>query len=297
MTTLCDAIIYYRFDRARRKTHCATAYRSQARHETELDAMRASRLIVSILLVAIAPVLAASHARSALPRVLMLTYSAGYQHDVVRRPASGQPSTAERVIADLARRSGRFEVTRVSTRDELDRLTVTSVRAHRAILFFTTGELPIAPNVREAVFQIVRDGGGFVGVHSASDTWYAVPEYGKLLGAYFDGHPWHQRVRLLVEDSTHPATKHLGQTFEITDEIYQFRSWSPSDVQVLLRLDPRSVDVERGKRPHRDYALSWTKRYGRGRVFYTALGHEPAVWADDRFQAHLLGGIEWALGP
>jgi len=251
---------------------------------------------MGLLVLAAALLLSATQARPALPRVLMVTYSAGYQHDVVRRPAAGELSTAERVVADLGRRSGGFAVSHVSTRDDLEQLTVTSVRAHRAILFFTTGELPMAATVRQAIFQAVRDGGGFVGVHSATDTWYTIAEYRELLGGSFDGHPWHQRARLVVEDRTHPATRHLGDALEINDEIYQFRDWSRPSVHVLLRLDPRSVDVGRGRRPDGDYALAWTKAYGRGRVIYTALGHEPGVWADGRFQAHLLGAIQWALG-
>jgi uncharacterized protein len=258
--------------------------------------MAQRRRALGLLVATMALVLATAQTRSAPPRLLMLTYSAGFQHEVVRRPTASQLSAAERVVAELARRSGRFEVSHVSTREDLDRLTATSVRAHSALLFFTTGELPIATEVRQAILQRVRDGGGLIGVHSATDTWYAVAEYGMLLGGYFDKHPWHQRVRLIVEDPAHPATRNLGDTFEITDEIYQFRNWSRQRVHVLLRLDPRSVDLGRGERADGDYALSWTTRYGRGRVFYTALGHEPAVWADERFQAHLLGGIEWALG-
>jgi len=240
--------------------------------------------------------LAATQAVSAPPRVLMVTYSAGYQHDVVRRPAPDELSIAERVVADLGRRSGSFEVTHVSTREDLGRLSVTSVREHRALFFFTTGELPLPAAVRDAMFQWVREGAGFVGVHSATDTWYTVPAYHEMVGAVFDGHPWHQRVRLIVEDRTHPATRHLGERFELLDEIYQFRAWSRDDVHVLLRLDPGSVDVRRGKRADGDYALAWTKSWGRGRVIYTALGHEPDVWADKRFQSHLLGAIQWALG-
>ena len=240
--------------------------------------------------------LAATQAVPAPPRVLMVTYSAGYQHDVVRRPATGELSTAERVVSDLGRRSAGFEVTHVASREELARITTASVRDYRAMVFFTTGELPISAAVRDSMFQSVRDGAGFVGIHSATDTWYAVPAYRELLGGVFDGHPWHQRVRLVVEDRTHPATRHLGDSVELVDEIYQFRAWSRPDVHVLLRLDPRSVDVARGKRTDGDYALAWTKGYGRGRVIYTALGHEPAVWADSRFQSHLLGAIQWVLG-
>lgn len=254
------------------------------------------RRFVGFVVMATAVALAATQAHPALPRVLMVTYSVGYQHDVVRRPAAGKLSTAEQVVTDLGHRSGRFEVSYAATREDVERLTVASVRAHRAILFFTTGELPMAIAVRQAMFQFVRDGGGFVGVHSATDTWYAVPEYRDLIGGTFDGHPWHQRARLIVEDRAHPSTRHLDDAFEITDEIYQFRDWSRQRVHVLLRLDPRSVDAPRGKRADGDYALAWTKQYGRGRVIYTALGHEPAVWAESRFQAHLQGAIEWALG-
>jgi len=263
-------------------------------HGVESASMPWHRRALTLLLTA-AIVLAAPLARPDPPRVLMLTYSAGYEHEVVRRPAAGTLSTAERVVVDLAHRSGRFEVEHVATREALGRLTAASVREHRVLLFFTTGELPIAPEVRQAMLQTVRDGGGFVGLHSATDTWYTVPEYQQLIGAVFDGHPWHRSVRLLVEDPTHPATRHLGTAFEIADEIYQFRDWSRERAHVLLRLDPRSVDVAQGKRADNDYALSWTRSYGRGRVFYTALGHEPAVWADPRFQAHVLGAIEWAL--
>ena len=226
----------------------------------------------------------------------MVTYAAGFQHDVVRRPVAGTRGTAETVVAELGRRSPGFDVTFVATRAELDRVTAASVRAHHAILFFTSGELPIAPDVRQAMFELVREGGGFVGVHSAADTWYGVPEYRALLGGTFDGHPWHQRVRVIVEHLAHPATRHLGEAFEIGDEIYQFRDWQRRDVHVLLRLDPRSIDITRGKRADGDYALAWTRSYGRGRVLYTALGHEASVWADERFRTHLHGAIHWSLG-
>jgi uncharacterized protein len=240
-------------------------------------------------------VLAAGPTRPAAPRLLMVSHSAGFEHDVVRRPGGGGLSIAERVVADLGRRSGRFEVTFIGTGEEVAGLSLATVRAHKAMLFFTTGELPVPSAVRQAIFQHVHDGAGFIGVHSATDTWYAVPEYRGLIGGVFDGHPWHRRVTVVVEDRTHPATRHLGAAFDITDEIYQFRDWSRERVHVLLRLDPRSVDVGRGKRPDGDYALAWTRHHGKGRVFYTALGHEPAVWADERFRAHLLGAIEWVL--
>ena len=258
-------------------------------------AARAARLAGCAAIVLALCILAAGRAQTAPSRLLVVTHSAGYEHEVVRRPPRGELSLVERTITELGQRSGRFEVTRVATRDELAGLTPAAIEAHQAVLFFTTGELPMTPAVREAIFRRVREGAGFIGVHSATDTWYTVPEYHELVGGTFDGHPWHGPVALVVEDRTHPATQGLGEAVKISDEIYQFRDWSRGHVHVLLRLDPRSVDVARGKRADHDYALAWTRRHGRGRVFYTALGHEPAVWSDERFRAHLLGAIEWAM--
>ncbi len=231
-----------------------------------------------------------------LPRLLMVTHSAGFQHDVVRRVAPNRLSVAERVVAELGQQSGSFEVTHLYQRDELVSLERRSFEPFHAVLFFTTGSLPLTTDARQGLFEFVRAGRGFIGVHSATDTWYEVSEYDDLLGGYFDGHPWHQQVRITVEDPTHPSTRHLGSAFEITDEIYQFRNWARGRVHVLLSLDPRSVDIRKGKRPDHDYALAWIRHLGQGRVFYTALGHEPKVWGDERFRQHLLGGIRWAIG-
>src|SRR5260370_6205220 len=218
--------------------------------------MRRRRRPMGLLVLAAAFLLSATQARPAPPRVLMVSYSAGYQHNVVRRPASGELSTAERVVTDLGRRSGGFEVSHVSTRDDLERLTATSVRGHGAILFFTTGELPIGATVRQAIFQAVRDGGGFVGVHSATDTWYTIPEYPELLGGSFDGHPLHPRAQLIVQGRARPATRHLGDALQINDESYQVRDWAPPSVHVLVPREPPSVDARRAKRPDGAYAMA-----------------------------------------
>lgn len=258
-------------------------------------AYRSARLLLLLapLLAWTATAMAQSAAR---PRLLMVTYSGAYQHDVVRREAPNRLSVAEEAVVGLGERSGGFDVIPLYSREDLERFAVDSLRRVRAVLFFTTGSLPFRPEVRQRLVDFVLAGGGFVGVHSATDTWYEIREYGDLVGAYFDGHPWHQRVRIVVEDPSHPSTLHLGQDFEITDEIYQFRNWSRDETHVLLKLDPRSVDVSKGKRADHDYALSWVKHHGKGRVFYTALGHGREVWEDERFRRHLLEGIRWAMG-
>ena len=243
------------------------------------------RLIVVMTALAIAagpPIVEAAPAK-----VLYLTQSAAFPHPVLPH--------SEAVFSRLAAESDQFDLT--VSRDA-STLTADTLSQYDAVVFFTTGELPMDAAQKAALLAYVRGGGGFVGVHSATDTFYEWPGYLALIGGYFDGHPWHQEVTVRVEDGSHPATRHLGESFRIHDEIYQYRDWSRDNVNVLLSLDVESVDMTaRGiKRSDRDFALAWTRDEGAGRVFYTALGHRPEVWDDERFQRHLLEGINWAMG-
>jgi type 1 glutamine amidotransferase len=244
----------------------------------------------SILLILLAAVTLSATVLSAAPpkrKVLYLTHSAGYKHPVL--PVS------EQVFKEIGERSGAFEAT---ITQDCSLLTRDVLKSYDAVVFYTTGELPITEEQKAAFLDFIKSGKGFVGVHSATDTFYKWAEYGELIGGYFDGHPWHQEVGVNVEDQRHPATKHLGASFRITDEIYQFKNYSRDRIHVLLSLDASSVDLTKKgvNRTDKDFALAWRRTYGRGRVFYTALGHRPEVWHDERFQKHLLGGLRWAMG-
>ena len=219
-------------------------------------------------------------------RLLYVTTSAGFRHDVL--PFSQQ------VLRDVGLRSG-FET--VATED-VAMITRDNLARFDAVAFFTSGELPMNDDQKAALLDFIRGGKGFVGIHSATDTFYSWPDYGLMIGAYFDAHPWHQEVTIRVEDQGHPATRSLPATLRLNDEIYQFRNWSRADVHVLLGLDTASVDLHAADvhRSDGDFALTWTRNEGRGRVFYTALGHEQGVWQDTRFQQLLAGGIRWAMG-
>ena len=225
--------------------------------------------------------------RAAPHQVLYLTQSAGFAHTVLGH--------SEAVLGRIGADSGAFDVT---VSHDASTVTADMLDRYDAVVFYTTGELPMRDDQKAALLAYVRGGGGFVGVHSATDTFYDWPGYLALIGGYFDGHPWRQEVTVRVEDQTHPSTRHLGASFRIDDEIYQFRQWSRAAVDVLLSLDVGSVDLAASgiKRSDRDFALAWTRREGDGRVFYTALGHRPGVWDDARFQRHLLEGIRWAMG-
>jgi type 1 glutamine amidotransferase len=244
-----------------------------------------SIVLASVLTVAGVPVASAKP----LPRVLFVTHSGGFRHQVVTRSPDGSPAFAERQLQAAAK--GRFEVIATQDPGELSR---DKLKNYRAVVFYTTGELPIDV---DALTDFVKGGGGFAGIHSATDTLYKSAAYGDMIGGYFDGHPWHEKVRIKVEDPKHPATAHLGPSFEIADEIYQFKDWDRKKVHVLLSLDDASVDLTKQgvKRTDHDFANAWTREYGEGRVFYTALGHREEVWADPRFLTHLVNGIAWTL--
>ncbi|MCA9001317.1 MAG: ThuA domain-containing protein, partial [Planctomycetes bacterium] len=167
-----------------------------------------------------------------------------------------------------------------------------------AVFFYTTGEVPIPEEGRAALQAFVEKGGGFVGAHCATDTFYEWPWYVSMIGGQFDGHPWNSEstVGIKVEDTQHPSTRHLGEGFTITDEIYQHKEPYSRELQhLLMSLDTEKtpMDVEGIHRTDGDFGLSWTRRQGKGRVFYTALGHRPDVWQDARFRQHLVEGALW----
>ncbi|MCS7265965.1 MAG: ThuA domain-containing protein [Armatimonadetes bacterium] len=219
-------------------------------------------------------------------RLMFVNLSMGFRH------------SATAVAADAVIRLGWHSNPRFLTTvtEDTDLLVPEILQRYDAIMFYTTGELPMSEAQKQSFLDFIKNGKGFIGVHSATDTFYNWAEFGELIGGYFAGHPWHEDVRIIVEDKEHPATKHLGDVWELKDEIYTFRNWSREKVRVLLSLDPISVDIKKGNRPDQDYALAWCRYYGKGRVFYTALGHEEYLWRDQKFLQHLLGGILWAMG-
>ena len=231
-----------------------------------------------ILLLALLPAAALAQPK----KVLYVTHSAGFVHDCL--PLSQQ------VLRDIAARAGGLDLTATN-----DLSALNDLRDYTAVAFFTSGELKLSSEQKEGLLAFVRNGGGFLGFHSATDTLYGWPEYGDLIGARFDGHPWVQSVRIDVEDPAHPATRHLAPSFTITDEIYQFREFSRDKVRVLMTLDTGSVDPHAAgvNRTDNDFALAWVRPYGNGRMFYTALGHFEDTWRDPRFQQMVEQSLLW----
>ena len=216
--------------------------------------------------------------------ILMLRHSAGFEHSYL--------PNAEVTLKQIGAANG----WNVTTTHRCDRITAENLEKQDIVAFATTGNLPFDDAQKAALLSFVRDGKAFFGIHNATDTCYDWPEYGEMLGGYFAGHPWHEEVNVIVEDTDHPATRMLGSSFKVVDEIYTFKNWDRTKTRVLMRLDNDSIDVSRGNREDNDYALGWCHTYGKGRVMYTALGHPDALWSEKWFHEHITGCIKWAAG-
>ncbi len=216
-------------------------------------------------------------------KVLMSRHSEGFEHDYLPH--------AEVAVKKLGQDSGLYDAV-TTARSRL--ITAEELANYDVLIFATTGELPLDEDQKQAVLDFVSGGKGFVGIHNATDTCYEWEEYGEMLGGYFNGHPWHEEVRVNVEDTDHPVTAMLGDSFTVTDEIYTFRNWDRDRTHVLMSLDNDSVDVSKGNRDDDDYALGWCHPYGEGRVVYTGFGHPPELWEQPWFLEHILACIKWA---
>ena len=162
--------------------------------------------------------------------------------------------------------------------------------------------LELEKRLKKSLMNYIKGGKGFIGIHAATDTFYEWPEYGEMIGGYFDGHPWRAgtQVSIKVEDGEeeHPCCAHLdGENLNFKEEIYQFKApYDPKKLHILLRLDPEQTDISIGKRKDEDYGVSWKKNHGNGRVFYSSLGHNDHIYDNAKVLQHFLSGMQWALG-
>jgi type 1 glutamine amidotransferase len=251
-------------------------------------------------------------------KVLVVTTTTGFRHSSI--------PTAEKIIAQLGQESGAFtvEYARVEPNDPqfkgpdgkqnteklneaikhvlAEKMSPAALKNYDAVIFAnTTGDLPLPDP--DAFIEWVKSGGGFVGMHSAADTFHHFAPYIDMLGAEFKIHEAQVEVDPINQDPACPACRHLPATWKVFDEIYQFKNFDRAKVHGLLGLDKHPNNKTPG-----DYPISWCKDFGKGRVFYTALGHREDVWdpeAPNRknpkelaeaYQKHILEGIKWAVG-
>lgn len=213
--------------------------------------------------------------------VLVFSKTAGYRHDSIAAGVAAIRTLGERhrFVVDATESSAQF------TDENLGR--------YRAVIFLnTTGDVLDAD--QQAAFErFIRRGGGFVGVHSASDTEYDWPWYGALVGTYFKSHPRIQPATLRIADATHPSTMHLPAEWKRVDEWYNFRHDPAAHGRALLVIDETTYS---GGTMRAHHPMAWCQEYDGGRAWYTALGHTIETYGEPLFLEHLLGGIRWAAG-
>ncbi len=251
----------------------------------------------------LAPALLSPSSASAADKkkVLFFTKSSGFQHSSITRKGDDL-SHAEKILTELGEKNG-FEV--VCSKDgsmfepgKIDQFDV--------FVFYTTGDLtkpgtdkqtPISEKGLKAFFDRIHSGkAGFIGVHSATDTFGkhrgqgCDDEYIKMIGGHFNGHNAQQEVELTVVDPKFPGTKDLPESFRITDEWYS-QKCQPEDLHVIIRQNTKEMKGPDYQRP--DYPQTWAKSYGDGRVFYTSMGHREDVWSNEKYQNLLAGALKW----
>src|SRR5687768_6421834 len=229
-----------------------------------------------------------AHAQATQPaKAIVVTQSKGFEHDVVKEQ-NGQPSLVERTMREIGEKS---KLLTVEHTKDASILTPEKLKDVKLIVLYTTGDLPVAPEILD---KWVNDGGALLGIHPATDTFKENPTYFKLIGGTFDGHPWNanETVTIKVHDQNHPASKPFGASYSLKDEIYQHKNFDPKSCRVLISLDMETTALKKA----RHTPIAWCKEVGKGKVFYTSLGHREDVWTNPKFQQHLTGAIAWLLG-
>ncbi|GAA0652646.1 ThuA domain-containing protein [Streptomyces thermocarboxydovorans] len=214
-------------------------------------------------------------------KVLVFSKTAGFRHDSI-------PDG----IAALKELGGPAGIT-VDATEEAGQFTTANLAKYDAVVFLSTTGDVLNAEQQKAFENYVAGGGGYMGIHAAADTEYDWEFYGGLVGAWFESHPAIQKATVRVENHDHPATAHLGDAWERTDEWYNYRTNPREKARVLATLDETTYQ---GGTMKGDHPIAWCQNYGGGRSFYTGGGHTKESYAEEAFRAHLLGGLQYATG-
>ena len=247
-------------------------------------------------------------------KILFFTKSSAFEHSVISWK-KGQPSHAEKVLTELgAKNNWEFTFSKDGSKFGKDYLA-----QFDAVFFYTTGNLctkgtdgqpPMTMEGKQALFDYVRSGKGFIGTHAASDTFHTADEskkgpdrwvnhgeqadpYVRFLGGEFIKHGAQQKAKNTVTDPKFPGFEKAGTDFTLNEEWYSLKDFTP-DIHVLTVIDAPAMKGDEYKRP--PYPTTWARKEGAGRVWFTAMGHREDIWTNPLFQDILVGGIKWALG-
>ena len=241
-------------------------------------------------------------------KILFFTKSSGFEHSVISWK-SGKPSLAEKVFLDLgAKHSWTFEFSKDGSKFSPEYLA-----GFDTVIFYTTGDLTTTGSDgepamtaagKQALFAYIKNGKGFIGLHSATDTFHTGKDAGLepadqkdtficMLGAEFIGHGNQQVATNKVTDPKFPGFAGAGETFSFNEEWYSLKNFNP-DMHAITVIDAPSMTGDDYNRP--PYPTTWARQEGKGRVFYTAMGHRDDIWSNAVFQDILVGAIRWTTG-
>ena len=247
-------------------------------------------------------------------KILFFTKSSGFEHSAITWK-NGRPSAAEKTLLELGEKNGwEFEFSKDGSKFSKDYLA-----QFDTVMFYTTGDLcspgtdgnpPMTAEGKQALFDYVSSGKGFVGTHSASDTFHTNNEavkgpdrylnhgekadaYVRFLGGEFIIHGAQQVAKNTVTDPKFPGFENVGADYSFTEEWYSLKDFVP-DIHVLSVIDAPRMTGPHYARPA--YPSTWARKQGQGRVFYTAMGHREDIWTNPVFRDILTGGVKWALG-
>jgi type 1 glutamine amidotransferase len=247
-------------------------------------------------------------------KILFFSKSSGYEHSVISYK-NGQPSFAEKILLELgAKNNWEFTFSKDGTI-----FTPEGLKPFDAVFFYTTGDLttpgtdkqpPMPANGRQVLIDFVNSGKGFIGTHSTSDTFHTANEsqkgpdryvnhgaeadpFVRMLGGEFIIHGNQQVARMHAVDPKFPGLENVGEGFDLNEEWYSLKDFS-DDLHVILAQETGTMKGPMYQRP--PYPATWARPQGKGRVFYTSMGHREDVWTNPKFQEILVGGIRWALG-
>ena len=257
----------------------------------------------------------AAYAKPEKPRkLLVFSKTNGFRHASI--------PTGKLALTEMGRKTGAFEVV---ISDDLDNFETDKLKQFDAVCFLSPTQNVFLPNpgelkklsaddkkaaeekagrLADSLLAFIKSGGGFVGIHAATDCCYEWPEYGEMVNGYFDGHPWGAGTMVSVKvepgQEKHPLVAMFdGQNVEFKEEIYQLKDpYDSKAVHMLLRLDTEKSDmnVKGIKRKDGDFGIAWARNWGKGRVFYCSLGHNHDMYWHPKVVRHYLAGIQWALG-
>lgn len=247
-------------------------------------------------------------------RILFFTKSAGFEHSPIKKTGD-QPGFAEKILKEIAAKQN-IEVTH--TKDG-SVFTAENIAKYDGFFFYTTGDLttpgrdgnpPMSKEGKAAFLEAIRNGKGFVGSHSATDTFHTEPDtedpanryrnhgeaadpYIRMIGGEFIKHGPQQVAKMIVTDRKFPGFAGAGENFELMEEWYSLKDFAPNLHVILVQETAGMMGAPYQRRP---FPATWARAHGRGRVFYTSMGHREDVWTNPMFQSMLMGGVQWALG-